>query len=175
MAKKHSDIKQFLFGAAITLAVWTVGVFAAGRVPFFVDYVYLPTESGDTFKLLYPFLLLVYSVAFATVCKRKDKDAVFFGSYLFLIIPSAAFLFLWINQYSGLGLENYISVILLLLLIPAMPLLSAFDAFFAAFYGNIRPEAFSMAHIIFCVAVILASVLPPIIYKLVKSKKQSAE
>lgn len=175
MAKKHSDTKQFLLGASITIAVWAVGVFAAGRIPFFVDYVYLPTESGDTFKLLYPFLLLAYSVVFAVICKRKDKEAMFFGSYLFLIIPSVAFLFLWINQYSGLGLEDYVSVILLLLLIPAMPLLSVFDAFFAAFYGNIRPEGFSDAHIVFSVAVILASVLPPIIYKLVKSKKQSAE
>lgn len=175
MAKKHSDTKQFLLCAAITLAAWVVGVLAAGRIPFFVDYVYLPTESGDTFKLLYPFLLLVYLVVFAVICKRKDKDAMFFGSYLFLIIPSATFLFLWINQYAGLGLENYVSVILLLLLIPAMPLLSVFDAFFAAFYGSIRPIGFSNAHIIFGIAVILASVLPPIIYKLVKSKQQSVE
>ena len=173
MTKKHSDIKRFLLGTAIMLSVWAVGVFAAGRVPFFVDYVYLPTESGDTFKLLYPFLFFAYSVAFAVICKRRDKAAMFFGSYLFLIIPSVAFLFLWINQYSGLGLENYVSVILLLLLIPAMPLLSVFDAFFAAFCGNVRPAGFSDAHIVFGAVLIAACVLPPFIYKLVKSKHPS--
>lgn len=172
MAKrKHYDTKQFFVGAAIMLAVWALGIFSAGRIPFFVDYIYLPTESGDTFKLLYPFLLLAYSVVFAAFCKRKEKEAMFFGSYLFLIVPAVAFLFLWINQYSGLGLENYISFVLLLFLIPAMPLLSCFDAFFAAFYGNVRPEGFSEAHIIYGAAVILAAALPPIVYRLVKVKR----
>ncbi len=173
MAKKHSDIKQFLFGAAITFAVWTVGVFAAGRVPFFVDYVYLPTESGDTFKLLYPFLFFAYSVAFAVICKRRDKAAMFFGSYLFLIVPSVAFLFLWINQHLNLNIENYISFVLLLLMLPAAPVLSAFDAFFSAFCGNVRPAGFSDAHIVFGAVLIAACVLPPFIYKLVKSKHPS--
>ncbi len=171
--KNHSDTKQFLIGAAMTLAVWALGIFSAGRIPFFVDYVYLPTESGETFKLLYPFLFLAYSVVFAVICKRKSKDAMFCGSYLFLIIPSVTFLFLWINQYSGLGLENYISFVLLLFLIPAAPALSVFDAFFKAFYGNIRPTGFSRAHIIFCAVLIVACVLPPIIYKFVKSKQPS--
>ena len=171
MANKHSDTKQFLLGSVSMLTVWALGAVAAGRIPFFVDYVYLPFESGDTFKLLYPFLFFLYSIVFSAVCKRKDRDAMFFGSYLVLIIPSITFLFLWINQYSGLGLENYISVILLVLMIPAIPLLAAFDAFFQAFYGNIRPVGFSEAHIIFCIVLILASVLPPIIYKFVKSKQ----
>ena len=172
MAKKHSDIKRFLLGAAIMLSVWAVGVFAAGRVPFLVDYIYLPTESR-LITLMFPLLLIVYSVAFAVVCKRKDNDALFFGSYLFLIIPSASFLFLWTNQYSGLGLENYISFVLLLFMIPAMPVLSAFEAFFREFYGNIRPVGFSQAHIIFCVVLVVACALPPIIYKLVKTKSVS--
>lgn len=169
MAKKHSDTKQFFLGAAITLAVWALGVFSAGRMPFLVDYIYLPTESR-LITLVFPLLLIVYSVVFAVICKRKDKDALFFGSYLFLIIPSASFLFLWVNQYLGLGFEDYISFILLLFMIPAMPVLSAFDGFFREFYGNVRPVGFSEAHIIFCIVLVVACVLPPIIYKLVKSK-----
>ncbi len=171
--KKHSDTKQFFLGAVITLAVWALGVFSAGRMPFLVDYIYLPTESR-LITLVFPLLLIVYSVVFAVICKRKDKDALFFGSYLFLIIPSASFLFLWVNQYLGLGFEDYISFVLLLFMIPAMPALAVFEAFFKEFYGNTRPVGFSEAHIIFCAAVILASALPPIIYKLVKSKQPSA-
>lgn len=171
--KKHSDTKQFFLGAVITITVWALGVFAAGRMPFLVDYVYLPTESSETFKLMYPFLFLAYSVVFTVICKRKSKDAMFFGSYLFLIVPSVTFLFLWINQYSGLGLENYISFFFLLLLIPAMPVLSVFDAFFKAYHGSIIPVGFSKAHIIFGVILITASVLPPVIYKFVKPKQRA--
>lgn len=167
--KKHSDTKQFFLGTAITLAVWALGVFSAGRMPFLVDYIYLPTESR-LITLIFPFLFLAYSIVIAVVCKRKSKDAMLFGSYLFLIVPSVAFLFLWINQYLGLGFEDYISFILLLFMIPAMPVLSAFDGFFREFYGNVRPVGFSEAHIIFCIVLVVACVLPPIIYKLVKSK-----
>lgn len=175
MAKKYSDTKQFLLGSAITLAVWTLGTFAAGRIPFLVDYVYLPFESGKTFKLLYPFLFLAYSIVITVVCRRKDKDAMFFGSYLFLIIPTVTFLFLWINQYLNLNLENYISFVFMLLLVPAAPVLSAFDAFFSAFCGNVRPAGFSEAHIIFGIVLIAASALPLIIYKFVKSKQPSIQ
>ncbi len=171
--KKHSDTKQFFLGAAITIAVWALGVFSAGRIPFLVDYIYLPTESR-LITLMFPLLLIVYSVVFAVVCKRKDNDALFFGSYLFLIVPSVAFLFLWINQYLGLGFEDYISFVLLLFMIPAMPVLAAFDGFFREFYGNTRPVGFSEAHIIFGTVLVVACVLPPIIYKLVKSKQPSA-
>ncbi|MBQ4604248.1 MAG: hypothetical protein IJB16_06555 [Clostridia bacterium] len=169
MSKKHSDTKLFFLGAAITLAVWALGIFSAGRMPFLVDYIYLPTEN-ETLSLIFPFLLLIYSVVIAVVCKRKDKDALFFGSYLFLIVPSASFLFLWINQYLGFGFEDYFSFILFLILIPAMPVLSVFDAFFREFYGNIRPVGFSEAHVIFFVVLIVACALPPIIYKFFKSK-----
>ncbi|MBQ3005716.1 MAG: hypothetical protein IJD88_07260 [Clostridia bacterium] len=172
--KKHSDTKQFFLGAVITLAVWALGVFSAGRMPFLVDYIYLPTESR-LITLVFPLLLIVYSVVFAVICKRKDKDALFFGSYLFLIIPSASFLFLWVNQYLNLNIENYISFVLLLLMLPAAPVLSAFDAFFSAFYGNVRPAGFSDAHIVFGAVLIAACVLPPVIYKLVKSKHPSVQ
>ena len=172
--KKHSDTKQFFLGAVITLAVWELGVFSAGRMPFLVDYIYLPTESR-LITLVFPLLLIVYSVVFAVICKRKDKDALFFGSYLFLIIPSASFLFLWVNQYLNLNIENYISFVLLLLMLPAAPVLSAFDAFFSAFYGNVRPAGFSDAHIVFGAVLIAACVLPPVIYKLVKSKHPSVQ
>ncbi len=167
--KKHSDTKQFFLGVAITIAVWSMGVFSAGRMPFLADYIYLPTEN-ERLSLIFPCLFLAYSVVISVVCKRNSKDAIFFGSYLFLIIPSVTFIFLWINQYSGLGLENYISFVLLLFMIPAMPALSVFEAFFREFYGNTRPVGFSEAHIIFCIVLVAASVLPPIIYKLVKSK-----
>lgn len=171
--KKHSDTKQFFLGAAITIAFWALGVFLAGRMPFLVDYIYLPTESR-LITLMFPLLLLVYSVVFAAVYKRKDKDAMFFGSYLLLIVPSASFIFLWINQYLGFGLEDYISFVLLLFLIPAMPVLAVFEAFFKEFYGNTRPVGFSEAHIIFCVVLVAASALSPIIYKFVKSRQPSA-
>lgn len=172
MAKKHYDTKQLLIGIVIMLAVWALGVLSAGRIPYFFDYVYLPTESGDTFKLLYPFLFLAYSVIFAVVCKRKSKDVMFFGSYLLLIIPAVAFLFLWINQYLGPELAD---LVLLLLLIPSMPLWTVFDAFFSSFYGDIRPAGFSEAHIIFGVVLILACALPPIVYRLVKPKEAKAQ
>ncbi|MBQ7837498.1 MAG: hypothetical protein IJ395_02650 [Clostridia bacterium] len=166
--EKHSDTKRFFLGVAITIAVWALGIFSAGRIPFLVDYVYVP-GGNETLSLLFPFFLLVYSSAFAVFCKRKSGDAVFFGAYLFLIVPSVSFLLLQINQFF-LGLERYVSLILLLLLIPAMPVLSAFDAYFAAFYGSVRPVGFTAAHIIFCIVLIVASALPPIIYKLVKRK-----
>lgn len=170
MAKKHSETKQFFIGAAITLAVWALGVFSAGRMPFIVDYVYV-SSGNETLSLLYPFFFLAYSVIFFIVCKRKSKDAMFFGSYLFLLIPSASFLFLQICSCPGLEFLWDLIFVWIPFAALAVPALSAFDGFFDAVYGNTQPVGFSEAHIVFCILLVVVCVLPPIIYKLVKSKQ----
>ncbi len=169
MAKKHSDTKQFFIGVAITLAVWALGVFASGRVPFIVDYVYV-SEGNTALSMIYPFLLVVFSAAFAAFCKRKSKDAMIFGSYLLLIIPTVSFLFLQI--YSQLSFEflDYVGFLWIPLMALAAPAMSVFDGFFIAVYGNTRPVGFSDAHLVFCIVMTVVAVLPPIVYKLVKSK-----
>ncbi len=174
MAKKHSDTKQFLVGAAIMAAVWILGVFASGRLPFIVDYLYV-SDGNTTLSMIYPFLLVVFSVAFAVFCKKKSKAAMFFGSYLLLIIPAASFLLLQI--YSQLNFEflDYIPIIWIPLMALAAPAMSVFDGFFIAVYGNTRPVGFSGAHLAFCIIMTLAAVLPPIVYKLVKTKETKVQ
>ena len=169
MAKKRSDTKQFFIGVAITLAVWALGVFASGRMPFIVDYVYV-SDGNTALSMIYPFLLVVFSVAFAAFCKRKSKDAMIFGSYLLLIIPTVSFLFLQI--YSQLSFEflDYVGFLWIPLMALAAPAMSVFDGFFIAVYGNTRPVGFSDAHLVFCIVMTVVAVLPPIVYKLVKSK-----
>ncbi len=170
MAKrKHYDAKQFFIGTAIMFVVWALGVFASGRLPFIIDYLYV-SEGNTTLSMVYPFLLVVFSAAFTAVCKRKSKEAMFFGSYLLLIIPTALFLFLQI--YSQLNFEflDYVGFLWIPLVALTVPAISVFDGFFIAFYGNTRPVGFSDAHLVFCIIMTVVAVLPPIIYKFVKSK-----
>lgn len=170
MAKrKHYDAKQFFIGAAIMLVVWALGVFASGRLPFIIDYLYV-SEGNTTLSMVYPFFLFVFSAAFATACKRKSKDAMFFGSYLLLIIPTVSFLFLQI--YSQLNFEflDYVGFLWIPLVVLAIPTMSVFDGFFIAVYGNTRPVGFSDAHLVFCIIMTVVVILQPIVYKFVKSK-----
>lgn len=165
MAKiKHLDAKQFFIGATIMLVVWTFGVFISGRIPFITDYLHI-SEGNTTLSLVYPFLLVIFSVSFAAVCKRKSKYAMFFGSYLLLIIPSVLFVFFQI--YSKLNFEflDYVVFLLVPLIILATPAMSVFDGFFIAVYGNTRPVGFSDAHFVFCIIMIVVAILPPIVYK----------
>ncbi len=170
MAKrKHLDAKQFFIGAAITLVVWALGVFASGRLPFIIDYLYV-SEGNKTLSMVYPFLLVVFSASFAAGCKRKSKDAMFLGSYLLVIIPTALFVFLQI--YSQLNFEflDYVGFLWFPLIMLATPVTSVFDGFFIAVYGNTRPVGFSDAHFVFCIVMTVVAVLPPIVYKFVKAK-----
>ncbi len=170
MAKKHSDTKQFFIGIVITLAVWALGVFASGRMPFIVDYVYV-SEGNTTLSMIYPFLLVVFSVSFAVFCKRKSKDAMIFGLYLLLIIPAVSFLFLQIYSLLSFNFLDYVGFLWIPLMVLAAPAMSVFDGFFIAVYGNTRPVGFSGAHLAFCIIMTVVAVLPPIIFKLVKAKQ----
>lgn len=169
MAKKHSDTKQFFIGAAIMLVFWALGVFASGRVPFIFDYLYV--SEGSTFlSKIYPFLLVAFSVAFAAFCKRKSKDAMFFGLYSLLIVPTALFLLLQICAQLNYEFSDYITFLFILFMALAVPVTSVFEGFFIAVYGNTRPVGFSGAHLAFCIIMTVAAVLPPIVYKSVKAK-----
>lgn len=167
--KKHSDIKQFLIGVAIMLIVWALGVFAAGRMPFIADYVYV-SDGNTTLSMIYPLLFVAFSVVFAVFCKRKSKDAMIFGSYLLLIIPTVSFLLLQIYSLLSFEFLDYVGFLWIPLVALAAPAMSVFDGFFIAVYGNTRPVGFSDAHLAFCIIMAVAAVLPPVIYKLVKSK-----
>lgn len=148
MAKKRSDTKQFFIGVAITLAVWALGVFASGRMPFIVDYVYV-SDGNTALSTIYPFLLVVFSVAFVAFCKRKSKDAMIFGSYLLLIISTVSFLFLQIYSLLSFEFLDYVGFLWIPLMALAAPAMSVFDGFFIAVYGNTRPVGFSDAHLVF--------------------------
>ncbi len=174
MAKKHSDTKQFFIGAAIMAAVWILGVFASGRLPFIVDYLYV-SDGNTTLSMIYPFLFLAYSIVFAVVCKRKSKAAMFFGSYLLLIIPAASFLLLQIYSLLSFDFLDYVGFLWIPLMVLAAPAMSVFDGFFIAVYGNTRPVGFSGAHLAFCIIMAAAAVLPPMVYKLVKTKETKVQ
>ncbi len=68
--KKHSDTKRFFLGAAITIAFWALGVFSAGRMPFLVDYIYLPTEIQDLW--VFPRRILFFALCWLlpVFCRR---------------------------------------------------------------------------------------------------------
>lgn len=174
MAKKHYDTKQLLIGIVIMLAVWALGVLSAGRIPFIVDYVYV-SEGNTTLSMIYPFLLVAFSVAFAVFCKRKSKDAMIFGSYLLLIIPAVSFLFLQIYSLLSFDFLDYVGFLWIPLMVLAAPAMSVFDGFFIAVYGNTRPVGFSGAHLAFCIIMAAAAVLPPMVYKLVKTKETKVQ
>lgn len=167
--RKHLNAKQFFIGATITLLVWTLGVFASGRLPFIIDYLYV-SEGSTTLSLVYPFFLVVFSASFAVVCKRNSRYAMFFGSYLLVIIPSLLFVFTQIYSKLDFDFLDYVGFLWLPIIILATPATSIFDGFFIAVYGNSRPIGFSDAHFVFCVIMIVVAVLPPIVYKLVKTK-----
>ena len=170
MAKrKYHNSKDFFIGAAIMIIVWLLGVFASGRIPYFIDY--LSVSNGNTaLSKAYPFLLVVFFIVFAVACKRKSKNKVFFGSYLLLFIPSASFLFFQIYSLLNFDFLDYVGFLWLPFVVLAVPAISVFDGFFIAVYGNTRPVGFSDAHLAFCILMPVAVVLPPIIYKLVKVK-----
>lgn len=167
--RKHLDAKQFFFGVAIMLVVWALGIFASGRFPLLIEYLYV-SDGNTTLSLIYPFLLVAVSACFAVVCKRKSKDAMFFGSYLLLVIPTALFVFSQIYSYLDFEFLDLVGFLWFPIIVLATPATSVFDGFFIAFYGNTRPVGFSDAHLIFCIVMTVVAVLPPIIYKLVKAK-----
>ncbi len=170
MAKrKHLDAKQFFIGATIMLIVWVIGVFASGRLPFLIDYLYV-SDGNTTLSFVYPFLLLAFSVSFAVACKRKSKDAMFLGSYILLVIPTVLFIFSQIYSQLNFDFLDYVGFLWLPIIVLAIPATAVFDGFFIAYYGNTRPVGFSDAHLIFCIIMAIVAVLPPIVYKLVKTK-----
>lgn len=173
MAKRnHPDVKQFIIGASIMLVVWAVGIFASGRLPFLIDYLYV-SDGNTTLSLVYPFLLVAFSVSFAVFCKRKSKDAMFWGSYSLLVIPSALFVFNQIYSYLDFDFLDYVGFLWLPIIVLAIPATSVFDGFFIAHYGNSRPVGFSDAHLVFCIIMTIVVVLSPIVYKLVKAPRKS--
>ena len=170
MAKrKHFDAKQFFIGVVIMLVVWAIGIFASGRLPFLIDYLYV-SDGNTTLSLVYPFLLVAFSALLAGVCKRKSKNTIFWGSYLLLVIPTALFVFTQIYSYLDFQFLDVVGFLWLPIIVLAIPATSVFDGFFIAFYGNSRPVGFSDAHLIFCIVMTVVMVLPPIVHKLVKSK-----
>lgn len=104
------------------------------------------------------------------MAKRKSKGAMFLGTYLLLVIPTALFVFS--QMYSQLDFDflDIVGFLWLPIIVFAIPATSVFDGFFIAVYGNTRPVGFSDAHFVFCVVMIVVAVLPPIVYKLVKTK-----
>ena len=94
----------------------------------------------------------------------------FFGSYLLVIIPLLLFVFTQIYSKLDFDFLDYVGFLWLPIIILAIPATSVFDGFFIAVYGNSRPVGFSDAHFVFCVIMIVVAVLPPIVYKLVKTK-----
>ncbi len=169
--KKHFDRKQFIIGIVIMLGVWAVGIFASGILPYGLDYVDV-SEGYPTLSFLYPFFLVIYSVIFAAVCKRKSKDAVFAGSYLILAVPTVVYLI--INAFLYLEFTFFDDLpffVLTVLAIIVSPILSVLDGFLYAVYGDVSPEGFTEADMVFCVVIFAASALSLIVFKLVKSKR----
>lgn len=172
MARKHSDTKLFLLGVAAMLATWAVGIFASGILPLIVDYVDV-SEGYPTLSFLYPFMLVIYSAVFSAVCKRESKDAMFFGFYLFLAVPTAVYLLLVLYSYLDFEFLDYIPLIWVPLMLLAAPAMSVAEGFMGAIYKDIWPEGFTKVDIVFCATLFVATVLPPIIYKFAKSKQKS--
>ena len=169
--RKHLDAKQFFIGVAITLVVWAIGILASGRIFFLLDYLYV-SNGNKILSLVYPFLLVAFSVSFAVICKKKSKDTVFLGTYLLLVIPTALFVFTQIYSLLDFDFLDIVGFLWLPIIVLAIPATSVFDGFFVAYYGNSRPVGFSDAHLIFCIIMTIVAVLPPIVYKLIKKQSE---
>lgn len=170
--KKLSDASQVVIGIAMTLAVWAIGIYMSGVIPWIADFVRVSDGNALLCKL-YPVFLIAYSLVLAVVCKRKSKDALFFGSYLLLVIPAASFVIIQINSLLNYEFQDYIFLIIMLFFTLAAPAVSAFNGFFDAVYGNVQPVGFTVVHLAFCIIMIVVAALPPIVYMLVKSKQIS--
>ena len=166
LKKEMPDRVKVLIGFALALAVWGIGVLASGE--------FLTIYGNDRFGercdflcIVFPILLILFGAVIAAVCKRNSNDAMFFGAHLFIAVPAVFFLIIQLNPYT---LSDFLTILFFIFFGLAVPAFSAFEGFFKAVYGNTLPVGFSEAHIAFCIAMAVAIVLPPIIYKLVKSK-----
>ena len=56
--KKLSDASQVVIGIAITLAVWTIGVYMSGMIPWIADFVRVSDGNALLCKF-YPVFLIV--------------------------------------------------------------------------------------------------------------------
>lgn len=166
LKKELPDRVKVLIGFALALAVWGIGVLASGEFPTIVEFVKF-SERCDFLCKIFPGILILFGIIIAAVCKRESKPAMLFGAYLFTAVPAVFFLILQLSLYT---VPDYLIILFMAFLVLASPALSAFEGFFKAVYGNVRPVGFSEAHIAFCIAMVVVVVLPPIIYKLVKSK-----
>ena len=124
------------------LVVWAIGIFASGRLPFLIDYLYV-SDGNTTLSLVYPFLLVAFSALLAGVCKRKSKNTMFWGSYLLLVIPTALFVFTQIYSYLDFQFLDVVGFLWLPIIVLAIPATSVFDGFFIS-EEAMKAQAFRM-------------------------------
>lgn len=177
MAKlSKNDKKQSFKGFFTVYGLWIIGILASGCISF-VEMIKF-YNAPAILSVIFSVFLLGFLVVSSVKCAKNENINLFAGMMFAVVFPIisqliAAGIFNLTEKIGSMGAGELIlvplTVIAFLFIAPAFPVSSINYKWATLDIGEEWPEY------IFITVMAITIILPPIIYKLVKSKKQSAE
>lgn len=176
MAKiSRNDKKQFFKGFFSVYGLWIIGILVSGCISFveMIEFYNAPPFLSVIFSVLF----LVFLVASSVKCAVNEHKNFFAGMMFAAVFPIisqlvAAGIFFLTEAIGSMGAGELIlvplTIIAFLFIAPAFPISSVNYKWATLDIGKEWPNY------AFIIVMAITVVLPPIVYKLVKSKQPSA-